>query len=209
MSRDWYIRTDKRQIQNTFGDIDATPLTPKEKWQKNYKKYILWMVEALVAVALLVIAFPVMFPRDTADYTVTLVTQTAVGETAQDALSAALAAHGTDRNGDGEVQVKVRALTIAAAEDGARNVALEQLITSFKTDEYTLFAMEPAMYARYIAAYAAEDASLFEPLSIAETGLWEQPKTEQLPALLWGVRTLPEANAAQQAHLQLLQEYVA
>ncbi len=211
LSRDWYIRTDKRNIQQTFGDIDTTPLSLKEKWRQNYKKYILWMVEAAVVLALIVLAFPVMFPKDTADYTVTLVTEAAVDEEAQNVLAAALEKHGTDRNGDGKVQVQVRALVVAATEDGQRNVALEQLVTSFKTEQYTLFAMEPAVYSRYVDAYAADGVSLFADIPW-ETGtynnLWQQTESDTLPALLWGVRTLSEKTADQQAHLRLLEAYI-
>ncbi len=212
MSREWYIRTDKRNIQDTFGDIDTTEPTFKEKWRRNYKKYILWMVEAAVVIALLIVAVPVMFPKDTADYTLTLVTQTTLSEPTQQALCDALKAHGVDQNSDGEIQITVRTLTVGAAEAGQRDLPLEQLITSFKTDEYVLFAIEPSVYTRYVQAYTADGVSLFEPLGdgISSTyeNLWNSEKTASLPSLLWGVRTLPEATDPQQAHLQLLKKYI-
>lgn len=215
MSRDWYIRTDKRNIQDTFGDIEVTSLTFGEKWRKNYKKYILWMIEIAVLIALIVVALPVMFPKDTSDYTVTLLTASPLSEKAQNALCDALQANGEDRNGDGEVQVQVRALAVNTVEEGMRNPALEQLITTLKTDEYTLLAMEPEMYTRYVKAYTADGVSLFEPLdaaSAAYENLWQQRKTDLLPTLLWGVRVLPDATgdakADQGAHLALLKNYV-
>lgn len=210
MSREWYIRTDKRHVEGTFGDSNTAPERFSDTLRRNYKKYILWAVEIAVVIALFVLAFPVMFPKNTADYTVTLVTQNAVSDKGYTQLLKALTASGVDRNGDGEVQIEVRKLVIASAEEGLRNPALEQLITTLKTDEYSLLAMEPAVYSRYVKAYTAEGASLFEPLPFATAeNLWEQPKTAQLPALLWGVRALPQAGdtakQTQKAHLLLLQ----
>lgn len=211
MSREWYIRTDKRHIQDTFGDIDTTLPTFGDKWRENYKKYILWMVEAAVVLALLILAFPVMFPKNTADYTLTLVTESAVSDTAKQALCDALKAHGDDQNGDGKVQIEVRDLVVGAAEEGQRDLPLEQLITSFRTDEYTLFAMQPTVYTRYIQAYAADNTALFVPLqdSIPTTvdNLWESEKTADMPSLFWGIRALPASTDAQKAHLQLLENY--
>ncbi len=207
MSREWYIRTDTRHIQDTFGDIDATPLTLAEKWRQNRKKIITGTLGAILGILLFVFSFPVLFPKNTADYTVTVATQNLLSAKAQTALSDALAACGEDRNGDGKMEIEVRALAVGLAEEGKRNVPLEQLILTFQTDAYTLLAMEPSVYERYVKAYTDEDAVLFAPLG-ADDNLFVQAETEDCPALLWGVRALPAENDNAAAHLALLERYV-
>lgn len=216
MSREWYIRTDKRHIQNTFTDIDTTPLTAKEKWQKNKAKYILWCVEILVVLALLIAALPPLLRKNPPDYTVTVVTANPIA--AEDHITALLTPYATDRDGDGEIEIAVRELAVEYTADGNRNSALEVLIASFYTDEYTLFAMEPACYEQYVAAYTEEGTSLFETLNVATVvdgngGLAESEKTENLPTLWWGVRVLPDAKDAQAenaaAHKTLLERFMA
>ncbi len=215
MSREWYIRTDTRHIQNSFGEIDTTPLTPKEKWQKNKGKYILWAVELLAVAAILVFALPPLFRKNPPDYTVTVVTQNPIPTAAEEHIPALLSPHALDRDGDGEVEIAVRALAVGDTAAGARNPALETLIASFYTDEYTLFAMEPACYNKFVAAYTEEGTSLFEKLTVAAVTdgsgtLLATDKTEHLPALWWGVRALPEGKEAAKenavAHKALLEK---
>lgn len=212
MSREWYIRTDKRHIQNTFGEIDATPLTPKEKWQKYKGKYILWGVEILVVITVLALALPPLFRKNPPDYTVTVVTGQPV--LAADHIPALLTPYAVDRDGDGEVEIAVRELVVGNTEKNERNPDLELLLASFYTDQYTLFAMEPACYEQYVAAYTQEGASLFETLNVSTVAdgngsLLATDKTENLPAFWWGVRALPDAkNEAKEnakAHQTLLE----
>ena len=216
MSREWYIRTDKRHIQDTFDDIDTTPLTPQEKWQKNKGKYILWGIEALIVVALLIFAVPPLLRKNPPDYTVTVVTQDPIPTAAEKHVPSLLAPHAVDRDGDGEVEIAVRTLTIGDTEEGARNPSLELLIASFYTDEFTLFAMTPEVYKAYVAAYTQEGASLFDTLhttTVADSNgtLFATEKNEHLPAFWWGVRALPNAkdDAKQNAnaHKTLLESF--
>lgn len=212
MSREWYIKTDKRHVDRTFGDIDTTPMSFSERLRSNYKKYILWTVELAVLVALVVLAFPLMFPKNTADYTVTLVTASPVSEKGLNALKTTFRPHAVDRNGDGNVEIAVRQLVVNTAEEGLRDPGLEQLIATLNTDEYTLLAMEPAVYKRYIKAYTAENASLFEAVTEDTAGTLHEQSIEEMPTLLLGVRALPKAgkDAAenQQAHLQMFRSLV-
>ena len=140
VSREWYIKTDTRNIDNTFGDIDTTPLSFPERLKKHYKRYILWTIELAVLVALIVLAFPTMVPKDTADYTLTLVTATPVSEQSVAALQAAFKPHALDRNEDGNVEIRVRDLVVNTAEEGVRDPGLEQLMATLHTDEYTPLA---------------------------------------------------------------------
>ncbi len=215
MSREWYIRTDKRHIQNTFGDIDTTPLTPKEKWQKNKGKYLLWAFETVAVMAILIFALPPLFRKNPPDYTVTVVTKNPIPTAAEEHIPALLLPYAVDRDGDGETEIAVRTLAIGDVATGERNAALEALIASFYTDEYTLFAMEPACYTQFIAAYTEEGVSLFEKINATTTTdgsgtLLATDKTAHLPTFWWGVRALPDAkdnaktNAA--AHKALLEE---
>lgn len=211
MSREWYIRTDKRHIQNTFGDIDTTPLTPKEKWQKYKGKYILWGVEILVVIALLIFALPPLFRKNPPDYTVTVVVKNPVA--ADDHIPALLTPYAIDRDGDGEIEIAVRELAVGDVTDGARNPALEALIASFYTDQYTLFAMEPACYEQYVAAYTEEGYSLFQTLNVSAVAdgigsLAVTEKSETLPAFWWGVRALPDDTEDAAAHKTLLESFV-
>lgn len=213
MSREWYIRTDKRHIQNSFGDIDTTPLTPKEKWQKNKGKYILWAIEILAVAAILVFALPPLFRKNPPDYTVTVVTENPIPTAAEEHIPALLSPYALDRDGDGEVEIAVRTLAVGDTDKGERNPALEALITSFYTDEYVLFAMEPDCCQKFVAAYTQEGTSLFEKLDVAAAidggCLLATEKSEHLPAFWWGVRALPEAKDAAKenaiAHKTLLE----
>ncbi len=216
MSRNWYIQTDRRNVQQSFGEIDTTPLSFREKWRKNHKKYILWAVEAVVLLAVLALALPGLFRQEKPDYTVTLVTSSTAPYAGQEWLSNALTAVGEDRDGDGKVEVSVR--TIATGEDQTDpQTQRDRLISSFVTSRYTLFAMEPACYERYVQAYETEPNCLFVkldapdfPLTAGDT-LWEwNPGVSSLPETLWvGVRVLPEQDADQQAHILLLERLMA
>jgi len=206
MSREWYIRTDKRHIQSTFEDIDTRPLTPKEKWQKNKGKYILWGIEVLVVIALLVFALPPLFRKNPPDYTVTVVTVDPIPTAAETHIPALLKPHAADRDGDGEIEIEIRALAVGENNAGGRNPALETLISSFYTEEYTFFVMEPACYTQYVAAYTGDGSSLFSPVvgGVAADGsgtLFSTEKTENLPAFYWGVRLLPNAKGDALANL--------
>ena len=215
MSRNWYIKTDQRNIQDSFDEINTTPLSFREKWKKNPKKYILGIVGAVGALTLLISVLPDLFWRNKPDYTVTLVTVHTAPQAGTRWLSEALSAVAEDRDGDGEVEVRVRA--IATGEDQADPVTQRNiLLSSFVTSEYTLFAMEPDCYQEYIEAHEAGEHCLFIPLSdlaaplTAGGTLWEfAPGTSSLPkTLLLGVRTLSEENTDQQDHLRLLQRFM-
>lgn len=216
MSREWYIRTDKRHIQSTFGDIDTRPLTPKEKWQKNKGKYILWGVEILVVIALLAVTLPALFRNNTPDYTVTVVTVDPIPTAAETHIPALLKPHAVDRDGDGEIEIEIRTLAVGKNNAGGRNPALETLISSFYTEEYTFFVMEPTCYTQYVAAYTQDGTSLFSPVAggVATDGsgtLLSTEKTENLPAFYWGVRLLPNAKGdaldSLNAHKTLLEAF--
>lgn len=216
MSREWYIRTDKRNIQSTFGNIDTRELTAKEKWQKNKGKYILWAIEIVVVIALLVLVLPGLFRKNAPDYTVTVVTQNPIPLAAETHIPALLRPYAVDRDGDGEVEIEIRTIAVGETNEGAHNPALETLISSFYNDAYTFFVMEPDVYDRYVAAYTEEDTSLFSPIKaeVATDGsgtLLPTEKTEDLPAFYWGVRLLPEAKGEAlenlNAHKTLLEAF--
>lgn len=210
MSREWYIRTDKRQPEP---EIVIKPLSAKERWQKNRKKYLLLLIEAVALIAILAIALPAILKKESFDYTVTLVTTRPTAEAVREELAAALAACGEDLDGDGEVTVEVRDLILGTENDDA-TTERERFITSFYSERYTLFAMESACYERYLAPYTAADISLFEPLPQPATGALSPDGTRwQTPdGLLFGVRKIPNATRQEQetqaAHLRLLEAYM-
>ena len=210
MSREWYIRTDKRPPEP---EIVVKPLSAKEKWRQNRKKYLFWIAEALVLIAVLAIALPSLLTKESFDYTVTLVTMRPTAEAARQELTAALAACGEDRDGDGRVTVEVRDLILGDEIEDA-NTQRERFITSFYSERYTLFAMESACYDRYLAPYIAADTPLFEPLPQPATGILSLDGTRwQTPdGFLFGVRKTPNADEKEQetqaAHLRLLQAYM-
>lgn len=211
MSRDWYIRTDKRHVEETFGEIDTTPLTLRERWKQRRKTYIFWMVEGLFVLVMLAILLPYLLKQNTPDYTLTLVTEYPLTAEAEASVTDALKPFAVDRNGDGQVEITVRALVPEQYASG-RNSALEQFVSSFAADKYTFFIMQPECYERYLKTYTDEGVSLFEPIpGGTEDDLLAFEKTEQLPALLYGVRALPQARGKalenQQAHLELLYKF--
>ncbi len=216
MSRDWYIQTDKRNVQDTFDEIDCTPLSFREKWQKYHKKYILWGIEAVAVILLLLAALPPLLRQDPPDYTVTILAENTIPEAGRQFLSERLSSLGEDRDGDGKVEVSVRAIAVGDAQSNA-NDQRHILLSSFLTPEYTLFAMEPGSYDRYVRAYAAEPTGMFVKLTAPAEQLTEEgtlfvmrPGTESLPETLWvGVRILSEEDAAQAAHTQLLQALIS
>ena len=143
MSREWYIKTDTRHVQDTFGDIDTTVPTAKEKWKRHYKKYILWIIEGIVAFLIILIPTVELLKPAEYDYTLTLVTALPLSSERQKALTDALCAVGEDVDGDGKVNISLRALTVS---EELKNATLqrEMLLTSFLNDDYRLFVMEPA-----------------------------------------------------------------
>ena len=156
MSREWYIKTDTRHVQDTFGDIDTTLPTAKEKWKRHYKKYLLWILEGIVALLILIIPTVELLKPEKYDYTLTLVTALPVSDERQKALCDALCAVGEDTDGDGAVRMEVRCL---AVDENLKDATLkrEMLLTSFLNDGYRLFAMEPACYETLVAPHVSDD----------------------------------------------------
>lgn len=209
MSTEWYARTDKRRIQDTFGDIDTTPLTFAQWCKRHFKAIVTAAVAIAVLVAMFIVAFPVMFPKDTADYTVTLVTANGWSAAQKQVLTDRLEWLGEDRNGDGAVKVTVRELAVENALDGERNIPLEQLMTTLTHERYTLLAMEMPTYERYVKSYTADGTDLFEPLAAATVdNLWQSPATDLAPTLLWGVQAVEKPTDDTAAHKRLLETYV-
>ncbi len=156
MSREWYIKTDTRHVQDTFGDIDTTVPTAKEKWKRHYKKYILWIIEGIVAFLIILIPTVELLKPAEYDYTLTLVTALPLSSERQKALTDALCAVGEDVDGDGRVNLSLRALTVS---EELKNATLqrEMLLTSFLNDDYRLFVMEPACYEELVAPHVSDD----------------------------------------------------
>lgn len=216
MSRDWYIKTDTRNIQETFADMDAKPLTFKEKWQKHKKKYILWAVEIAALVGVMIAILPSLLVHNAPDYTLTLVTDTGFSGETEQSLKAALTALAKDRDEDGEIEVEIRQLVLNEdVKDGKRHSAAEQLTVSFCTPQYTFFAIQPSCYQRHIGGYAEEE--LFRPihtdrpLNGSGTMLLTEA-TDKTPPLLWCVRDLADVDeqweTAAQDHLALLEAFI-
>ncbi len=216
MSRDWYIKTDTRNIQETFADMDAKPLTFKEKWQQNKKKYILWAVEIAALLGVMIAILPSLLVHNAPDYTLTLVTDTGISDETERSLKSALTALAKDRDEDGEIEVEIRQLVLNEdVKDGKRHSAAEQLTVSFCTPQYTFFAMQPSCYQRHIGGYAEEE--LFRPIHtdrpLNDSGtLLMTEANAKAPTLLWGVRALEAGEekweTAAKDHLALLEAFV-
>lgn len=181
MSREWYIRTDKRHIEKTAYTPSPSP-SKQEVFRKNRGKYVAYAIFGVFAVLCLIFAFPVLFEKDNPDYTVTLVTAAPASETLVAELEQTVKANGKDLNGDGEVSVAIR--QISTNNDPAI------LINTFQTGEYSFLVMERPSYERFVAPYTAEGVDLFQHQ------LTEKPLSDTV--FLWGVRSMPEkASAAQ------------
>lgn len=153
MSREWYIRTDKRKLDTPAPVADIPP-------QNRIKTVAIVLAVVALTAILLYTTVPLLFPKDTADYKVTLVTlQTADTQTVQN-IQSLFAAAADDRNQDGEIAVDVRALAVG---DGTANPTLQRelLISSFVSDDYFLFVMERQAYVRYVHPYLADEQNTF------------------------------------------------
>ncbi len=196
MSREWYIRTDKRHMEDTKTPV-TPPLTPKEKWQKYKSAYIIYGVAVVFAVAMLIFALPHWFTPAATDYTLSIVTVSPLAEETLQSLQETAEKVGVDRDGDGVVTIEIREIVTS--------IDPSPVITSFQTGEYSLFAMEKSCYERYVKVYQAEGAELFSVL---------EEKTFDDAPYLWGLRALPD-NASEKdnqnanAHLQLLKEILS
>lgn len=156
MSKEWYIKTDTRRIQDTFGDIDTSVPNAKEKWKRHYKKYILWIVEGIVALLILLVPTVTLLRPEKYDYTLTLVTALPLSAEKEQTLTDAFCAVGEDVDGDGKVNLRLRSLTVS---EELRDATLqrEMLITSFLNDDYRLFIMQPACYEELVAPHVSDD----------------------------------------------------
>lgn len=189
MSREWYIRTDKRHMEDTKVPVTA-PLTPKEKWQKYKGKYIVYGVAVVFAAMMLIFALPQWFTPTDTDYTLSVVTAAPLSEEALQSLRETAEKLGQDRDGDGAITVQIREIMT--------DIDPTPVITSFQTGEYSFFVMEQPCYERYVKIYQADGMELFTFL--------EEQKINGM-TYIWGIRALPK-NASEK-HVQSAKDHLA
>lgn len=143
------------------------PMTPRQKWQKFWYLHRVAVI-VIVCVVALAVTFGVMLgTREKVDYTLVLVTQGVINDTASAELANDLAACGEDLDGDGRVNVRVLALNMSDPGDYV------ELSTVFSGGTAVFFAMEPTYYETQIEALETDDQHYFVTLDTDAPGLAE------------------------------------
>lgn len=148
------------------------PKTPKGKWE-NYWYHYKWHTIAAVAIVLvLAVIIGQMVTRDPSDYTLVLVTEKAVTQSALDRLAAELEAAGADLDGDGKVEVAIDSL-IMSGDNQVDMGSPVKLQAHMASGDVLLFAFEPEMYEQYIRVHEKDGYRFFAQLGVETDGLLE------------------------------------
>lgn len=148
------------------------PKTPKGKWENYWYHYKWHTIGAVAVLIVLAVIIGQMVTRDPSDYTLVLVTEKAVTQSALDRLAAELEAAGTDLDGDGKVEVAIDSL-IMSGDSQVDMVSPVKLQAHLAAADVLLFAFEPSMYEQYIKAHEDEDFQFFAKLDVETDGLVE------------------------------------
>lgn len=166
MARERYlIGVDPEELKESHQP--APPMTPRQKWQKFWYLHRVAVIVGVCVVALAVIFGVMLGTREKVDYTLVLVTQGVINDTARAELADDLAACGEDLDGDGHVNVRVLALNMSDPGDYV------ELSTVFSGGTAVFFAMEPTYYQTQIEALETDDQHYFTTLDVTAPGMAE------------------------------------
>lgn len=233
MARERYlVGVSKEELEYT--PPPPPPSTPKAKWENFWYHYKWAVIGAAFAVVVVTVLVVQAVTKTAPDYTVCMVTQQELSLQATDRLQAELAAVGSDRNGDGEVVVKIQVLNVSSEAGVPYASTNRQAVTAhIAARDVLLFAIDPEYYTNILEPIMDEGVSFFAPLSAEDAGIsedgtfwnwkdspllseadmqavdvWQAVPTE----LYFGVRNLSgnaKLQQEQEAHLALLNAFIA
>lgn len=233
MARERYlVGVSKKELEYT--PPPPPPSTPKGKWDNfwyHYKWAVIAAVFGIIVVTVLVVQ---VATKTRPDYTVCMVTQQELSLSATNRLQAEFAAVGEDRNGDGEVVVKLQVLNVSSKTGTQYAATNRQAVTAhIVARDVLLFAFDPEYYTTVLEPIMEDGVSFFTSLSLEAAGIskdgtywnWENSsllKEADMQAIdVWqavpegmyfGVRNITGNKSEQQekaAHLELLKAFVA
>ncbi|MBQ7088964.1 MAG: hypothetical protein IJN04_04900 [Clostridia bacterium] len=228
MAREWLLRgVDPEELKAK--PKDEVPQTPQSRWDNfwYHHKLKFWLI--LFAAVVAVTAIVQMVTRDTPDYRVLLITETAYPQNELDALATMLEAYGTDIDGDGKVEIQVENCLYGKQVDQSRNSGVQQVQAHLVAGDRMFFMWEPNTYRSFMRSLSSEgeEITFLTPLSVESKRLIEdgtvynwkgdprpvEELTKRAPQLYFGVR-LPQGTAAgsQELHeqsLALLENFIA
>lgn len=235
MAREWLLRgVDPEELKPT--PKDEGPQTPQSRWDNfwYHHKLKFWLI--LFAVVVAVVAIVQMVNRDTPDYRVLLITETAYAQNELEAMAALLEPYGADIDGDGKVEIQVENCLYGKKVNQSQNSGIQQVQAHLVAGDRMFFIWEPKTYQAFLrsisdgvneeAAQKAEEMFL-APLTVENKGVFKDGKLynwkndsrpleelkKRAPELYFGVR-LPQGTAAssEELHrqsLELLERFIA
>ncbi len=233
MARERYlVGVSKEELEYT--PPPPPPSTPKGRWENFWYHYKWVMIGVLFAVAVAVVLIVQAVTKTKPDYIVCMVTQQELSLSATDRLQAEFAAVGKDRNGDGEVVVKLQVLNVSSETGSQYALTNRQAVTAhIAARDVFLFAFDPEYYTNILEPVMEEGVSFFVPLAtgtagISEDGTYWNWKDSPLLSeadmqavdiwqaapeeLYFGVRNLSgdeKVKQEQQEYLALLEAFIA
>ena len=192
------------------------PKTLQDKL-KNFWYHYKWPTIAVAGFVLVVIFLSVqLMSRDKYDYTLIVVTEQPMQQTTLEEIDRAFSAFGSDRDGNGEVAIRVQNL---AMNEGQGQAELSAYLSS---GEAVFFAMESSYYTRQIVPQENDDYHFFTTLANGERywdwrgDMLQTDSTVPVPSSMYfGVRSTEKGSTAERnaeeaaACKALLDAYIA
>ena len=228
MAREWLLRgVDPEELKAK--PKEEAPQTPQSRWENfwYHHKVAFWLI--LFAAVVAVTAIVQMVTRDTPDYRILLITETAYLPNELDAFAAMLEPYGADIDGDGKVEIQVENCLYGKKVDTSRNSGVQQVQAHLVAGDRMFFVWDPNTYTSFMRSLQkeGEKVEFLTPITVESPRLIEEDTVynwkgdprpveelqERNPELYFGVR-LPQGTAAnaQEMHEQcllLLENFVA
>lgn len=162
------------------------PMTPKDKLQNIWYHYKWAILGGAFGLFVLIVLTVQAVTRDEADYYVCMGAMTYIPDAVVEQMEQALAAHGTDLNGDGQVLVTIQNLNVSLEDSTLTGtgtgmmqtgmVNRQAIFAHIAARDMNIYIFDPEYYASLETAME-DGARFFEPLgtehaAISEDGTW-------------------------------------
>ena len=228
MARERYLlHVSEEDLQPT--ESIGAPTTAKGKWENfwyHYKFPALLLAFVIVAAIVMTVQ---LLTRETYDYTVTLVTERGLAPNTVELMKAELLPFAQDEDQNGEVSLLVDNIPLTSSGIGDGYEGYQKLMTVIGSGDFMLFAVEKDVYNKHLKETLEADGTFFRPIVTSNGDTVERWEWNAKHALkdaelmqvwytkdfVWFVRAASglaageKSEAASDAHLRLLETYVA
>ena len=228
MARERYLlHVSEEDLQPT--EQIGAPTTAKGKWENFWYHYKFPALMLIFVIAVGIALGVQLLTKETYDYTVTVVTEQGLAPTTVDLLKEELLPFAADEDENGKVSLLVDSISLAPTGMTDGYEGYQKLMTVIGSGDFMLFAVEKDVYEETLKETLEADEGFFRDIVTADgtvTQLWtwnaknavkdaELMQVWYTKDFVWFVRAASglaageKSEAASDAHLRLLETYIA